>query len=158
MKYHIKHTKPIYAIAIITSILSILGLIFNIVKYFNIIKLPKFLGTNIISSFTCIAVIAFVVLTIFFTYLKLNKKELVFKYLFLREKIPYEKIQLIRKDKDSNLMILYYSKIIKKTNKEDICYQLIRINEKLTDSFIDNLKEKNSKISYELFDKEKDKL
>jgi len=153
--YKLSFTKGIYAIAVIAALIALTALVFNLLKLFNLSVLPPFNPLiDIASLLLSVIIIAAVIYSIACSGFRFREDRLYFRLSLFYLAIPYEHTLLIRQDIKSKLLLLYYNDI-KPEKPENIRYVVVSIAEPDKEEFVAKLREKNRRVIYELFDKDK---
>ena len=154
--YKLSFTKGIYVVAVIAALIALTALIFNLLKLFGLSALPPFEPlVYIILFFLSILILAAVIFSMTYSGFIIGEEKLSFRLSVFSLFMTYENILLLRQDVKTKLLLLYYNDI--KPNKpENIRYVVVGINDDKKEEFILKIREKNHRVIYELFDKDKE--
>jgi hypothetical protein len=154
--YKMLYPKHIYFLASAVILIALSAIVLNILKLFVAAGLSPynpFIDT--ISIVLGSAIILIVLYSVIFTGFSFRADKLVFRLSIFTVNIPYENMLLLRRDKKSDMMLLYYNLPVK-DKEENIKYLIVNLKKDDIDNFIDRVKGGNRRVIYELFDKEKE--
>ena len=148
-KYKFKLNKKI------NFTLVTIGIICDAVFMSFAIKDELSVTAYIISLALLIALLAFIPIFIFGSSYTLGKDKFTLSMCFIKKTIAYSDLLNIRHDANINQTIMYYY-TYNKSGEQLVSMLYLNIDKKNLDSFVQDLKDKNNMIIYDIFNKEED--
>ena len=154
-KYKFKLNKKINFTLVTIVLICIIGIICDAVFMSFAIKDELSVTAYIISLALLIALLAFIPIFIFGSSYTLGKDKFTLSMCFIKKTIAYSDLLNIRHDANINQTIMYYY-TYNKSGEQLVSMLYLNIDKKNLDSFVQDLKDKNNMIIYDLFNKEED--
>ena len=154
-KYKFKLNKKINITLIAIALICIIGIICDAVFMSFAIKDELSVTAYIISLALLIALLAFIPIFIFGSSYTLGKDKFTVSLCFIKKTIAYSDLLNIRHDANINQTIMYYY-TYNKSGEQLVSMLYLNIDNKNLDSFVQDLKDKNNMIIYDIFNKEED--
>lgn len=153
MKYKFKFNLLYYALLAIAAAAFITSFVLSAINLSGSYELYS-PALDIVNLIISLFILALLVSLIFVRFYKIKDSVLLLQLSFYRLKIACSRIVLIREDKFSKDMALYYKKS-EDENENEIRLLMINIKKENNASFVAQIKKQNSAVVYELFDKNK---
>ncbi len=154
-KYKFKLNKKINFTLVTIVLICIIGIICDAVFMSFAIKDELSVTAYIISLALLIALLAFIPIFIFGSSYTLGKDKFTLSMCFIKKTIAYSDLLNIRHDANINQTIMYYY-TYNKSGEQLVSMLYLNIDNKNLDSFVQDLKDKNNMIIYDIFNKEED--
>ncbi len=154
-KYKFKLNKKINFTLVTIVLICIIGIICDAVFMSFAIKDELSVTAYIISLALLIALLAFIPIFIFGSSYTLGKDKFTLSMCFIKKTIDYSDLLNIRHDANINQTIMYYY-TYNKSGEQLVSMLYLNIDNKNLDSFVQDLKDKNNMIIYDIFNKEED--
>jgi len=154
-KYKFKLNKKINFTLVTIVLICIIGIICDAVFMSFAIKDELSVTAYIISLALLIALLAFIPIFIFGSSYTLGKDKFTLSMCFIKKTIAYSDLLNIRHDANINQTIMYYY-TYNKSGEQLVSMLYLNIYNKNLDSFVQDLKDKNNMIIYDIFNKEED--
>ena len=154
-KYKFKLNKKINFTLVTIVLICIIGIICDAVFMSFAIKDELSVTAYIISLALLIALLAFIPIFIFGSTYTLGKDKFTLSMCFIKKTIAYSDLLNIRHDANINQTIMYYY-TYNKSGEQLVSMLYLNIDNKNLDSFVQDLKDKNNMIIYDIFNKEED--
>lgn len=154
-KYKFKLNKKINFTLVTIVLICIIGIICDAVFMSFAIKDELSVTAYIISLALLIALLAFIPIFIFGSSYTLGKDKFTLSMCFIKKTIAYSDLLNIRHDANINQTIMYYY-TYNKSGEQLVSMLYLNIDKKNLDSFVQDLKDKNNMIIYDVFNKEED--
>lgn len=154
-KYKFKLNKKINFTLVTIVLICIIGIICDAVFMSFAIKDELSVTAYIISLALLIALLAFIPIFIFGSSYTLGKDKFTLSMCFIKKTIAYSNLLNIRHDANINQTIMYYY-TYNKSGEQLVSMLYLNIDNKNLDSFVQDLKDKNNMIIYDIFNKEED--
>ncbi len=154
-KYKFKLNKKINFTLVTILLICIIGIICDAVFMSFAIKDELSVTAYIISLALLIALLAFIPIFIFGSSYTLGKDKFTLSMCFIKKTIAYSDLLNIRHDANINQTIMYYY-TYNKSGEQLVSMLYLNIDNKNLDSFVQDLKDKNNMIIYDIFNKEED--
>ena len=154
-KYKFKLNKKINFTLVTIVLICIIGIICDAVFMSFAIKDELSVTAYIISLALLIALLAFIPIFIFGSSYTLGKDKFTVSLCFIKKTIAYSDLLNIRHDANINQTIMYYY-TYNKSGEQLVSMLYLNIDNKNLDSFVQDLKDKNNMIIYDIFNKEED--
>ncbi len=154
-KYKFKLNKKINFTLVTIVLICIIGIICDAVFMSFAIKDELSVTAYIISLALLIALLAFIPIFIFGSSYTLGKDKFTLSMCFIKKTIAYSDLLNIRHDANINQTIMYYY-TYNKSGEQLVSMLYLNIDKKNLDSFVQDLKDKNNMIIYDIFNKEED--
>ena len=154
-KYKFKLNKKINFTLVTIVLICIIGIICDAVFMSFAIKDELSVTAYIISLALLIALLAFIPIFIFGSSYTLGKDKFTLSMCFIKKTIAYSDLLNIRHDANINQTIMYYY-TYNKSGEQLVSMLYLNIDNKNLDSFVQDLKNKNNMIIYDIFNKEED--
>ena len=154
-KYKFKLNKKINFTLVTIVLICIIGIICDAVFMSFAIKDELSVTAYIISLALLIALLAFIPIFIFGSSYTLGKDKFTLSMCFTKKTIAYSDLLNIRHDANINQTIMYYY-TYNKSGEQLVSMLYLNIDKKNLDSFVQDLKDKNNMIIYDIFNKEED--
>ena len=154
-KYKFKLNKKINFTLVTIVLICIIGIICDAVFMSFAIKDELSVTAYIISLALLIALLAFIPIFIFGSSYTLGKDKFTLSMCFIKKTIAYSDLLNIRHDANINQTIMYYY-TYNKSCEQLVSMLYLNIDNKNLDSFVQDLKDKNNMIIYDIFNKEED--
>ena len=154
-KYKFKLNKKINFTLVTIVLICIIGIICDAVFMSFAIKDELSDTAYIISLALLIALLAFIPIFIFGSSYTLGKDKFTLSMCFIKKTIAYSDLLNIRHDANINQTIMYYY-TYNKSGEQLVSMLYLNIDKKNLDSFVQDLKDKNNMIIYDIFNKEED--
>ncbi len=154
-KYKFKLNKKINFTLVTIVLICIIGIICDAVFMSFAIKDELSVTAYIISLALLIALLAFIPIFIFGSTYTLGKDKFTLSMCFIKKTIDYSDLLNIRHDANINQTIMYYY-TYNKSGEQLVSMLYLNIDNKNLDSFVQDLKDKNNMIIYDIFNKEED--
>ena len=150
-----KLNKKINFTLVTIVLICIIGIICDAVFMSFAIKDELSVTAYIISLALLIALLAFIPIFIFGSSYTLGKDKFTLSMCFIKKTIAYSDLLNIRHDANINQTIMYYY-TYNKSGEQLVSMLYLNIDNKNLDSFVQDLKDKNNMIIYDIFNKEED--
>ena len=154
-KYKFKLNKKINFTLVTIVLICIIGITCDAVFMSFAIKDELSVTAYIISLALLIALLAFIPIFIFGSSYTLGKDKFTLSMCFIKKTIAYSDLLNIRHDANINQTIMYYY-TYNKSGEQLVSMLYLNIDNKNLDSFVQDLKDKNNMIIYDIFNKEED--
>ncbi len=154
-KYKFNLNKKINFTLVTIVLICIIGIICDAVFMSFAIKDELSVTAYIISLALLIALLAFIPIFIFGSTYTLGKDKFTLSMCFIKKTIAYSDLLNIRHDANINQTIMYYY-TYNKSGEQLVSMLYLNIDNKNLDSFVQDLKDKNNMIIYDIFNKEED--
>lgn len=154
-KYKFKLNKKINFTLVTIVLICTIGIICDAVFMSFAIKDELSVTAYIISLALLIALLAFIPIFIFGSSYTLGKDKFTLSMCFIKKTIAYSDLLNIRHDANINQTIMYYY-TYNKSGEQLVSMLYLNIDNKNLDSFVQDLKDKNNMIIYDIFNKEED--
>ncbi len=154
-KYKFKLNKKINITLIAIALICIIGIICDAVFMTFAIKDELSVTAYIISLALLIVLLAFIPIFIFGSSYTLGKDKFTVSLCFIKKTIAYSDLLNIRHDANINQTIMYYY-TYNKSGEQLVSMVYLNLDSKNLDSFVQDLKDKNNMIIYDIFNKEED--
>ena len=154
-KYKFKLNKKINFTLVTIVLICIIGIICDAVFMSFAIKDELSVTAYIISLALLIALLAFIPIFIFGSSYTLGRDKFTLSMCFIKKTIAYSDLLNIRHDANINQTIMYYY-TYNKSGEQLVSMLYLNIDNKNLDSFVQDLKDKNNMIIYDIFNKEED--
>lgn len=152
-KYKFKLNKKINITLIAIALICIIGIICDAIFMTFAIKDELSVTAYIISLAHLIALLSFIPIFIFGSSYTLDKDKFTVSMCFIKKTIAYSDLLNIRHDANINQTIMYYY-TYNKSGEQLVSMLYLNIDSKNLDSFVQDLKDKNNMIIYDIFNKE----
>ncbi len=154
-KYKFKLNKKINLTLIAIGLICTIGIICDAVFMNFAIKDELPITAYIISLVLLLVLMAFIPIFIFGSSYTLGKDKFTLSMCFIKKTIAYSDLLNIRHDANINQTIMYYY-TYNKSGEQLVGMLYLNIDNKNLDSFVQDLKDKNNMIIYDVFNKEED--
>ena len=152
-KYKIKFNYKINITLALVAVICIVGIICNSIFLSNAIKDEMPFTAYIVSMILLVLLLIFIPVFLFASYYNIQKEKFIICMCFYKKKIEYSDLLNIRHDKKTKQTIIYYY-TYNKQGEQLVTMLYVNINEKYLDNFVNDLKDKNNMIIYDIFNKE----
>lgn len=151
--YRLRFKRNLIIFAAFICLISAISLTINVIRMVNSFGSSTYnLSVDITSMILSIAIIGIVVYSFLKSGFYFKDDRLIFVLSLFSVNIPYDNTLLLRHDKKNRLLVLYYNNPTK-DKPENIKFAIVSIDDDKTDEFIDTIKDRNSRLIYEIFDK-----
>jgi hypothetical protein len=138
----LKNRKEINVAVVVVSALLAVAAVLSVVFYRE-----SSLGGAIVSAAVMLSLGAALSFSAFFSFYAFDEKNVRLTFGFFVQKIPYERILLIREDNSNGDLYLSYLK------NDDVFTAKILVAPNKNEEFVAAVRQKNPAVIYELFDK-----
>ena len=155
--YKFKFSPLIYILSVIINILFLSVIVIDALKIAGVGNFnTAYLGLDVGAIMISIIMMVIVGIFIFGSSYTLTDEYLRYNLGFFAYKIEYKNIFLIREEKSTHTLVLNYQLIKKDKDGNEtsgITGLVININDKKKDAFVEDIRSKNSRVLYEVIDK-----
>lgn len=158
MKYRFKLSKTVIFISVIVLILTITSFLYTLLRLIEVAGLVSSNRTSeIMMATVSIFILIFTILNLVFSVYIIKERFLYIIIALIPTKIDIDKILVIRYDYKIKIPVIYFQQM-GKDGKPKISQLVLSIKEKDLSSFVEEIKSKNSKILYQEFNNEEEKI